>query len=77
MLLKFNVNVTYYFTISILFLRATNYKPYTVSLNSPLSVLFNSLFPYQCHSNINDITVCFTLTNKSRYASSAGVLGHT
>lgn len=46
MLLKFNVNVTYYFTISILFLRATNYKPYTISLNSPLSVLFNSLFPY-------------------------------
>lgn len=33
MLLKFNVNVTYYFTISILFLRATNYKPYTISLN--------------------------------------------
>lgn len=73
MLLEFNVNVTYYFTISILFLRATNYKPYAISFKIHPYLFY--LTPFS--SNINDITVCFTLTNKSRYASSAGVLGHT
>lgn len=44
MLLKFNVNVTYYFTISILFLRATNYKPYTISFKIHLYLFYLTPF---------------------------------